>query len=199
MPQTSSIVFLDTETLGLELNAPIWEIAAIRVDLWEDAGRFRGAVIQKYQRFVRHDSQKGLHALPPEFQEDYFTRYSVREAGRSSEIGRDLQLLFLPQRGQKPRLAGAVPDFDTARLIHQGFAPEPPHTLWHYHLIDVEAMMVGYLAAHHVAIVPPWSSDELSALVGVDPKDYTRHTAAEDVRWAMDIYLKIMGISLEKG
>jgi len=82
------------------------------------------------------------------------------------------------------------------------FAAEWPHwpsrEPWHYHLIDVENLAVGYLFGRHPVTqalkVPdpvlalPWDSDRLSEQVGVTPPTDERHTAMGDVRWAMALY-----------
>jgi hypothetical protein len=75
--------------------------------------------------------------------------------------------------------------------------------MWHYHLIDVEALAAGWLAAGidpddppaptQDSCQPPWNSNELSLAVGVDPEQYDRHTALGDARWARDIYDAVMG------
>jgi hypothetical protein len=55
---------------------------------------------------------------------------------------------------------------------------------WHYHLIDVEALIAGRLA-----IAPPWKSDDLSRAIGVEPpSDQDRHTAIGDARWVKQMY-----------
>ena len=63
-----------------------------------------------------------------------------------------------------------------------------------YHLIDVEALAVGWVCAWdrtdgRPGITPPWRSDDLSTALGVPPpaKD-TRHTALGDAAWALAIY-----------
>lgn len=106
-------------------------------------------------------------------------------------------------------LAGAVVSFDAdvlgQRMRAHGICPS-----WHYHLIDVEALAVGFLsglAAHGHSSVTcserclsedglpglPWKSDDLSAAVGVKVSDEDRHTALGDARWARDIYDAVMG------
>ena len=95
-------------------------------------------------------------------------------------------------------LVGAVPNFDAevlaALLRDNGLTPS-----FHYHLIDVEALAVGWLCAWDRAdgepgIRPPWRSDDLSTALGVPPpaKD-TRHTALGDAAWALAIYDHITG------
>lgn len=70
-------------------------------------------------------------------------------------------------------------------------------------LIDVEALAVGYLAGlaefqgyDAFAGLPslPWSSDDLSRALGVEPpKAGERHSALTDARWARRIYENIIG------
>lgn len=107
-------------------------------------------------------------------------------------------------------LVGAVPSFDAAflsRLLRaRGCCPA-----WHYHLVDVEALAAGYLAGKCTTDFasgqlagalaedgvdlsrPPWSSNDLSRAVGVEPKDFDRHTALGDARWAREIYDAVVG------
>lgn len=101
-------------------------------------------------------------------------------------------------------IVGAVPNFDTeclaAMLRRHRLAPA-----WHYHLIDIENLAIGYLwrkvaenveAGYNDSIVPPlpWDSNEISRAVGVEPPgEGERHTAMGDARWAMRVYDKITG------
>lgn len=94
-------------------------------------------------------------------------------------------------------LIGAVPNFDDRRLdaLLRDHHACPS---WHYHLGDIENIAVGYLAARRLSqagggedplaglVNPPWSSEDLSRAVGVNPDEYERHTALGDVRWARD-------------
>jgi hypothetical protein len=104
-------------------------------------------------------------------------------------------------------VVGAVPSFDTHVLdgLLRGHGLIPA---WHYHLIDVEVLAVGYLAGRGVKIgstvvdkhgntrlrTPPYSSDELTEALGVESAaEHERHTAMGDVRWVMRMYDAIMG------
>jgi len=87
---------------------------------------------------------------------------------------------------------------------------------WHYHIIDVEALAAGWVAAavsgtandgtrgthrverpdgtvNNIDGRPPWNSNDLSLAVGVNPADFERHTALGDARWAKAIYEAVMG------
>jgi DNA polymerase III epsilon subunit-like protein len=106
-------------------------------------------------------------------------------------------------------LVGAVVSFDAdvldRRMRAHGICPS-----WHYHLIDVEALAIGYLrgrgwpkahwgdpeARSGEAFDPaqlPWKSDDLSAALGVTVSDEDRHTALGDAKWAMRVYDAVMG------
>ena len=95
-------------------------------------------------------------------------------------------------------LVGAAPNFDAevlAALLRDNYLTPT----WHYHLVDVEALAVGWLCAWDRAdgepgIRPPWRSDDLSTARGVPPPDdATRHTALGDAAWALAIYDHITG------
>jgi hypothetical protein len=97
-------------------------------------------------------------------------------------------------------LVGAVISFDEERL-RRLLRRHHACPTWHYHLIDVENLAVGWIAATgqrtctspHPEIDPPWNSDVLSSAVGVDVDQFDRHTALGDARWAKAIYDAVMG------
>lgn len=85
---------------------------------------------------------------------------------------------------------GAVPSFDDERLRKLLAPYRQPQSLagWHYHLVDVEALVAGKFG-----VAPPWDSDELSMKAGVDPEQFDRHTALGDARWAKALYESVIG------
>lgn len=175
----SDIVFLDTETLGLDPDAPIWEFAAVR--------RLDPVGEMKTEFTIQHDPGLWLDGFPEEFLADYLNRYDETRAWCESAAARQIHAFT-----KGAHIIGAVPSFDTERLAkllrRNGIEPE-----WHYHLIDVENVVVGYLAGRGELIPPPWKSDQLSAAVGVNPDDYARHIAMGDVRWAMAQWDAVIG------
>jgi DNA polymerase III epsilon subunit-like protein len=202
---SARIVAIDTETTSLRADRRAWEIGIIaRVpvvvkhpdgpDTYETEDRehhwfidadhldLGGADLMslKIGRFFDRHPQ---HRLDREF--------SYSDVEDEGDTLREVEAIT---RGA--HLVGAVVSFDAEvlgnRMREHGICPS-----WHYHLIDVEALAVGYLAAgsRHPAqsLTPPWKSDDLSRLLGVTVSEEDRHTALGDAKWAMRIYDAVMG------
>lgn len=191
------LIFLDCETTGLDPDDPIWELAAIRRD--------PDGTCTELNVFVDHDV-RSAEKLPDSFRRDHDRRYDPAAAVSPARlVGLVLDLFAAPvDYRERAHVVGAVPSFDTervGRLIRQGGHDLP----WHHHLIDVETLAVGYIVASAreypgsrasdfvAAGMPPFDSDALSDVMGVDPGRFARHTAMGDVRWAMAIYDTVMG------
>jgi len=168
----TDICFIDCETTGLSLDDDIWEFAAIRLN-------GDGSELTEHL-FLQHDERKAQF-LPLSFFQDYKARFpvgadwtDVHALPFAAEIIQNITL--------GAHIVGAVPSFDTERLAKllraQGLEPK-----WHYHLIDIENVVVGYLAGRGELMSPPWKSDDLSRAIGVDPEKFERHTAMGDVEW----------------
>ncbi len=194
------IAFVDTETMGLDLAHDIWEVAVIRDDVehvWQ---------LQVNLKYADPEAAKinGFH-----------DRYDPRNAIHPRELLENLRIVLEPtvlpkpdQQGhdlQRVHLAGAVVSFDEERLRklwrEAVLGPVP----WHYHLIDVENLAVGYLRGKADwdggqwkswhgpnELDPPWESEAVSAALGIEPTRFGRHTALGDARWAKAIYEKVM-------
>lgn len=185
------LVFMDTETTGLSLDDDIWEFAAIRRD--------PDGTETEYHIFIEHDRSK-CERLPLSFRDDHYNRYLDHKAYTPGQAAQYIADIF---RKGKPHVVGAVPNFDTQRIEHlvkREWPRWPDGMGWHYHLIDVENLAVGYLAGRHAAgaeyhdrLAPPWKSVDLAAALGVTITDAERHTAMGDARWAMRIYDAVMG------
>ncbi|OHU37321.1 hypothetical protein BKG79_17215 [Mycobacteroides chelonae] len=183
----SDIVFMDTETLGLDIDAPIWEFAAIR------RNGETGKDDARMHLFINHDPASWLSDLPEQFATDYrrrFTKARLLSRITPAENAADLISAFLTGR---PHIVGAVPSFDTQRISRQLLRPAGIPDPWHYHLIDVENVVAGYLAGRGELFTPPWKSDQLSAAVGVDPEMFDRHTAMGDVLWTRAQWDAVIG------
>jgi DNA polymerase III epsilon subunit-like protein len=172
----TALVFMDTETTGLALTDDIWEFAGIRRE--EDGSQ------TELHLFIEHDVTK-CHNLPPSFHADHGARWDQGKAVSPGRAAHDIGDFMAGAH-----IVGAVPNFDTERisllLRRLGYKPQ-----WHYHLIDVENLAVGFLARAGTKVSLPWDSDELSTKLGIDPPTDARHTAMGDALWAMAIYDRV--------
>lgn len=179
----TALVFMDTETLGLEILAPIWEFAAIR--------REPDGKEQRYHCYIDHDPDMWIGSksqLPAKFRDDYLERFSPESALTSYWAA-----AMMHAATRDAHIVGAVPSFDTeriARLLNRTGIGEPP---WNHHLVDIENLAAGFLAGNGAGALPPYNSNELSKAIGVNPDDFDRHTAMGDVLWVRAQWDVIMG------
>jgi hypothetical protein len=203
-----TVVFIDTETTSLRPDRRAWDVALI---VRED-----GADDVELQWFIDPDDLDLGNADPFALRIGHFyERHPAVTDSNPWAGGVDpesfvLRLVEAATRGA--HLVGAVPNFDAdvlgTRMRAHGILPS-----WHYHLIDVETLVVGWIngvgsravdEAHmrdedpplidRSRAAPPWDSEVLSRLVGVEPPaGAERHTALGDARWARDMYDAVMG------
>ncbi|HET8684995.1 MAG TPA: hypothetical protein VFM54_24445 [Micromonosporaceae bacterium] len=187
-----SLVFVDTETTSLRPDRRAWEVGLIVRD---DA---EGGQDDEYRWLVAgRDLDLGnadpfalrigrFHQRHPEFGQSW--------TGDPAPMP-ERQVLFMVERLTRgAHLVGNIVSFDAevlgARMRAHGILPS-----WHYHLIDIEAMVVGYLCARGERPGLPWDSEALSSAVGVAPTpEWERHTALGDARWARDLYDAVAGL-----
>jgi hypothetical protein len=197
-----TVAFVDTETTGLDPERhEIWEVGLILPDgsehSWQlpvDLSRADSIALNVGQFHERRQLQ-GLGFVSPAELSEWCSRFVALTRGL--------------------HLAGCVVSFDAERLAKllraNGECP-----MWHYHLIDVEALAAGYVSAkcegegwdgtkgtvrvdrqdgsvNNIDGRPPWKSVDLSLAVGVNPEDFEKHTAMGDARWAKAIYEAVMG------
>jgi oligoribonuclease (3'-5' exoribonuclease) len=199
----TKLAFVDTETTGLDPHRhQIWEVGLIVRDslttneyTWQldvDLGRADPMALD-IGRF--HERRWPTAHSNEEFKSALLgTGHRLHEPLMPEWARQFVELT------RSVHLVGAVVSFDAERLWkllrRLGQCP-----MWHYHLIDVETLAAGWLAAPEStgwpdAPVdvhrPPWDSTELSLAVGVDPERFDRHTALGDARWAMAIYDAVM-------
>lgn len=202
----SRIAFVDTETTGLSLDDEIWEFAAIVRE--EDGSE------TTCHMFIEHDPAK-CNRLPRDFLADHRARFPQSSSPQWHDDvvpQEDAAMTIAALLGDnKTHIVGCVPNFDTERLalLLRRFGMEPR---WHYHLLDVENLAVGWLngvAARAIdeakmrgeepprldrsRTLPPWDSEAISRAVGVDPDRFERHTALGDVRWAAALFDAVTG------
>lgn len=195
---TAPLCFLDTETTGVHPGRKVWEVAMIRreegrpdratqffvdVDLAE-ADPF-GLKVGRF--YDRHPVGRWIAGLGGPIA-------SPTGSDKGGHLDKYTAALTVAKYTHGAHLVGAVPNFD-AEVLAELLRDEQLTPSWHYHLIDVEALAVGYLAGTYrraPASPLPWSSEDLSEACGVEvPSEDDRHTALGDARWAQRLYDKI--------
>lgn len=198
MTETSPLCFMDIESDGVHPGRRPWEIAIIRrtetsertlsifVDIDLSTADPIGLRVGGF--YDRHPVGRWLANVEPA--DDRPNPYDVSGGFRSRWKAAELVARWT----HGAHVVGAVPNFDTEtldRLLRErSLIPA-----WHYHLIDVESLAVGYLRGQgKPAPKRPWKSDDLMASIGVPtPPEDQRHTALGDARWVMDAYDLVMG------
>ena len=144
----TKLCFIDTETTSLRPDRRAWEIGLIARS--ED-----GALDIEHHWFIdAHDLDLGnadvMSLKIGRFYERH-PHYRLDRESRGTDTESEYDALRLVEaitRGA--HLVGAVPNFDadvlSARMRANGICPS-----WHYHLIDIEALAVGYLHALNTA------------------------------------------------
>ena len=192
--------FIDTETTGLhpDLHAP-WEIAVIRR---EPDGVESETVIQISGLDMARADPMALQIG------GYYERHPMALAGRRlrglAYVREETAAGRVEKLARDALFVGVNPAFDAAMLERMlrrnGYAPA-----WHYHLIDLPALALGWLAGRYSTqnrVAGYWGSDDRAALksddlslaCGIDPGDYERHTALGDARWTRDWHDHLLGV-----
>jgi DNA polymerase III epsilon subunit-like protein len=213
----TGICFVDCETTGLDPDRhAIWEVALITPDgnehVWQfpvdemAADPFALNIGRYWDRRWGTDNEVKPWDAVYDAHTPKSRRKNFPDEGRAIRPGLDWCRHFRDLTAGC-HLAGAVVSFDEERLRRLLHRNEILHR-WHYHLVDVEALAVGYLAGSSAygksaagskqaevwpVIAPPWKSDDLSGLLGISVSDEDRHTALGDARWARALYNAVMG------
>lgn len=184
------LAFLDTETTGLHRDRRAWEVGLIVRDLDTNTQS------EPRQWFIATEDLDLPNAQPIALGiGGFYERHPFGRALSGPLAAERIVAHQLERATRGAHVVGAVPNFDTdvltAAFARAGIAPS-----WHYHLIDVEALAVGWLAGQGRINAPllPWVSDDLSAACGVAPASpELRHTALGDVDWAMRLFDVVTG------
>lgn len=197
------LCFVDSETTSLSAeDGLIWEWAGIRrsaetgeettmlmqieVDLGK-ADPFSLNIGKYYERFGENGEWE-----PQDLYVDDIHVATYNEIPTKGEVVSDpftaAKLIADFTRGT--HLVGNCISFDAERMERFLRAWEQCPG-WHYHIIDIEPIIVGYMRALQkynedadVDLSLPYKSSALSAYIGVsEPSDEERHTAMGDAEW----------------
>ncbi len=178
------LCFVDTETSGLHPGRRAWEVAVIVRD--------PGHEDDEHQWFVDLDDLDLGNADPRALDIGRFHERHPNAVSGERYIGDTHperwvmgRVEFLTRRAI---VLGSVPSFDTdvlgRRMRAHGLCP-----VWHYRPEDVISLAAGFLRGRGEQVAWPYSSDEISRRVGVEPPDdVDRHTALGDCRWAARVF-----------
>lgn len=190
-----TLVFVDTETISLERDhRHLWEVALIVEHAQPPDGN--GVIEDEEHVWILDDVPLG-EADPRSLEIGrFYERYRpgiLHHTSRAHVAAKVSELT----RGHAT-LIGAVPSFDEERLWGllraNGACPD-----WHYHLVDIETLIVGYAAngattpLEQKILRPPWKYDELLAALGITVDENERHTALGDAKVVQQAYHRIMG------
>lgn len=185
MTANSHIAFVDIETTGLTPDDEVWEFACIRRD--PDGESTTHIHIDHHIEFARE--------LPEKFRADHDARFGVGMHVYSQHTAAAIIHAALADA----HIVGANPAFDVAMLTRLlSYASLKPS--WHYHLIDLESVTLGYLMNQGTQPQIPWRSDDLAASVGAPTVDsdgdylYDRHTGMGDAEWCRDWWDVLVGL-----
>lgn len=176
---TRPLVFLDCETTGIHPGRKVWEVAMIKRD--EHGERETHLFVDNLDL-----SNADPYALR-------LSGFYDRHPSCNKSLVKDAGLLTKPAAARRieswtrgATIVGLVPNFDTETLDSflrsVGFLPA-----WDYHLVDVRALALGWLAGCGWAVPLDVKTDQLAALCGHPAaSDEDRHTALGDTRWTRD-------------
>jgi hypothetical protein len=186
----STLCFLDTETTSLHSHRKTWNIATILRD--PDGHETAEEIIIRADDLIWEADPMALvighfWERHPDFGGDPGDALVLDEDDAVKWLHERIRPVVTPQGAVPMHIVAAVPSFDVeglSRWFRQHQLPWPMH----YHQICAENVAVGALAARGLAIRPPYKSEDLSKLLGLDMSSYSRHTALGDATWARDLY-----------
>lgn len=216
----TTIAFVDTETTGLDPEVDrIWQIAVI---VWDSAtAQWSEHTWQQELPLVyvmpgtnTDDPNIVGNASPTAWASDWVKANTrlLADYDHDAALTEDRTEWMLRELLTGKHIVGAVPSFDADRLHRLIRRVDPERwatsTPWHYHLIDVETLMVGFGRGVStsggkgwIGKQPwenlPWSSTDLSRWCEVEPDLFgPAHDALNDARWARACYEAVMGSPL---
>ena len=184
----STVVFLDTETTGLDPERhQIWEIGIIadRVEYEFHLPVNLAKADPTGLRIGRFYERRKALEKPWVGRVAEVSRWRADAAKWETATPLDMAEMVASVLDGK-HMVGAVPSFD-AGFLKPWLNAHGHAATWHYHLVDVEALAAGKLG-----LAPPWKSYDLYRAVGVDPDQFDQHTALGDARMARAVYQAVL-------
>jgi oligoribonuclease (3'-5' exoribonuclease) len=178
------VIFIDIESTGLDPDRHVpWDIAII-------------AKNEEYEQLVVLTEEEMAAADPRALDIGHFQKRYLDVQSQGQERTHHSAFTVAQEVARLTdgkHLVGANPRFDAAfleRLLWRNGA----NPKWSYHLIDVEALMLGALAERGLEVPIPWKSVQLSEMLGIPgPSEEERHTAMGDSRWCKRIFEVVLG------
>lgn len=179
----TAIVFLDTETTGIDDTDEIWEFAAIR--------RHRHGECETHA-FIDHDPAKCAR-LPESFRVDHLARFPGAGPDGCPGDGADtltrldlaetFNRLFVawPHVVGKPTLVAAAPHFD-AEMIARHMREYGLRPQWSHRYRCAETLAAGHLG------YDPGGLGDCARALGIDVDPGARHAATGDMRLCRAIW-----------
>lgn len=185
--RTPPLFFLDVECLGLDDQAPVWNIAAILINA-------EGRREWSCDLIVEHSTTTDrIDALPPSFRDDYHRRYTdYVAAGHETVTAGDAAALIWTFCPPGAFVAGSNPAFDMAHLARLMRSWRNLEPRWHYHPFDIPQLALG-AAVGALGYLPagPWKTDYMCRMAGVDPDEFARHTALGDCELMLAVWERL--------
>lgn len=196
--QPAPLAFVDTETDSLLPDRRAWDIAVVRR---EPDGTESTLNVIVADVDLTHADPKALSIGRFFERHPRFGGESARDAG-ALLLTEEQAALRVEEALRGAHIIGGVPNFDEHVLKNLLRRHKLPWSA-HYHLGDFENMIVGYLAglARYApeklegleSLLPPWRSEQLSRVLGVEPPGADqRHTALGDALWARAVFDRIV-------
>lgn len=203
------LLFNDNETTGLDfVNDEVWQIHFLAARTGETRA------FDSFTRLITHDTEK-MKKLPEKFQKIHSDIWSNPDYTGLVRTPFAAMKEFLEwreqitQEGEKAHFIAANPTFDSIMLMNNQIIPFSIfYQVFDYHLIDIEALALGWLRHQELnlswsvpsveALTPresflPFKSDDLSKALGIYNEDAHKHDAISDVDWLVAMWKAMNG------
>ena len=203
------LLFNDNETTGLDfINDEVWQVHFLAARTGETRA------FDSFTRLITHDVEK-MKKLPEKFQKIHFDIWSDEANTGLVRTPFAAMKEFLEWResianeGEKAHFIAANPTFDSIMLMNNQIIPFSIfYQVFDYHLIDIEALALGWLRHQELnlswsapsveALTPresflPFKSDDLSKALGIYNEDAHKHDAISDTEWLVAMWKAMNG------